>query len=429
MRSVPQGSAGTEGGGVGASCNPNPPCDPDHMRFRTWILPILFILVALVLSGGAFLVILSLTQKTIGSIDLNSQDLKVRLDELRATLQLLIVVAGLFTVAQGAAAFFNAMTFTKQADDAIKRIQDQTRDAESRFPMFARGEIVRREAYASLADIFRDPVFLDWRMSAYERLELLDRQKLLSVERFIGIELLPHPGGSVEYVRDLRRLANFYASKHRYESSRGQAQWTDLERSEYYLKLAIREAGDDNYHLITDLGVLYMEFHSPRRLDEAEMRFTESIRRMPAQQRAHYNLGVAARYRNQWEKTIEHYDEALQHQNWERRALDEMRCAILYNKACAFARFSKDDPLREEQLIRQCLETLKETALLGLVSPAVVDTDLTELDGAFAHLDSETKNRIREMKPSLTTKQVNRAQKLDLKHRIRAAADIMLGKA
>jgi hypothetical protein len=232
------------------------------------------------------LIIGTLTQKHIGAIDLNSQDLKVRLDELRVTLQLLIVSAGLFAIAQGASAFFNAQSFTKQADDAIKRIQEQAREAEARYPMFARTEAVRREAYAQLADIFRDPFFLDWRTPLYQRLTLANRQLLLSVERFIGIELLPHPGGHDEYVRDLRRLANFYASKHRYDAAHGGAQWADLERSEYYLTTAKHEAGGDSFYLFTDLGVLYMEFQSPRRLDDAERHFRASLERKPRQQRA-----------------------------------------------------------------------------------------------------------------------------------------------
>jgi hypothetical protein len=384
--------------------------------------------VVLVISIGALLVIAALTQKNIGAIDLNQQDLKVRLDELRATLQLLIVAAGLFAVAQGAAAFFNALTFTKQADDAIKRIQDQAREAESRFPMFARGEVVRREAYASLADIFRDPFFLDWRTSAYERLDLLDRQKLLSVERFIGIELLPHPGGPEGFVRDLRRLANFYASKHRYDTSKTQAQWTDLERSEYYLKLAIREAGDDNYHLVTDLGVLYMEYHLPRRLDEAEKQFRESARRMKNQQRAHYNLGVAAGYRKDWKNTIAYYAEALSHQNWERRPLPEMSCAILYNQACAFARYSYEDAMKRKDLAAQCLNSLKQASRFGFMMLSVVEADLTESDGAFAHLDHQTRTEIERLKGDLTSRAESPLKELTWKQRALAALNIMRGR-
>jgi hypothetical protein len=249
------------------------------MSRPAWTLPVAFIALVVVLTFAAILIVATITQRNIGAVDLNGQDLKVRLDELRTTLQMLIVAAGLFAIAQSASAFFNAQSFTKQADDAIKRIQEQAREAEARYPMFARTEAVRREAYAYLADVFRDPFFLDWRTSAYERLGLLERQSLLSVERFIGIELLPHPGGPAEYVRDLRRLANFYASKHRYDQRHDQAQWSDLERSEYYLRLAIREAGEDCYYLLTDLGVLYMEYYEPKRLDEAGQQFRASIRR------------------------------------------------------------------------------------------------------------------------------------------------------
>jgi hypothetical protein len=401
------------------------------MHIRSWIFPVTFIAIVLVVSSGAFLVIASLTQKNIGAIDLDHQDLKVRLDELRATLQMLILVAGLFTIAQGAAAFFNALSFTKQADDAIKRIQDLASDAESRFPMFAQGEVVRREAYASLADIFSDPFFLDWRMSAYERLDLLNRQKLLSVERFIGIELLPHPGGSEEYVRDLRRLANFYASKHRYDASKAQAQWTDLERSEYYLKLAIREAGEeDKYQLITDLGVLYMEYHLPRRLDEAEKQFLDSASRMTTQQRAPYNLGVAARYRKDWERTLYYYNQALIHDDWEKRPLEEMHCAIIYNKACALARYSYEDAIQRKDLIAQCLNTLKEAASrFGLVTPSVIDDDLTKPDGAFVQLDSQTKMSIAGLKSELTLKRATPLKTLTWKQRTLAALKIMIGRA
>src|SRR5262245_54344547 len=99
-------------------------------RTPSWMMPVAFIAVVLVIATASLWVIGAIIQKNVGQLDLNSQDLKVRLDELRATLQLLILAAGLFAIAQGAAAFFNAQTFTKQADDAIKRIQEQAAEAE-----------------------------------------------------------------------------------------------------------------------------------------------------------------------------------------------------------------------------------------------------------------------------------------------------------
>jgi len=401
------------------------------MRRRPWIFPVTFIVVVLVLTIGTLFVIWAITENNLGPINLKVPDLNSRLDELRSTIQFLIVAAGLFALAQGAASFFSAVSFTKQADDAIKRINDKARDAETSFPIFARVEDARRDAYASLADIFRDPYFLDWRTTTYERLGLLDRQKLLSVERFISIELVPYPGEPEEYVRDLRRLANFYASKHRYEAEapRAQAQWADLERSEYYLKLAIRAAGDDSFHLFTDLGVVYMEYHPLKsRLPDAESQFLESVRRMNNQQRAHYNLGLVARYRQEWKIAIGHYEEALRHDNWERWPLDKMRCAILYNQACAFARYSYDDEAKREHLIARCLQVLTEASRLGSMSLSVIEDDFKQPEGAFAQLNSQTKAHIENLKGDLTQDKA-RPPKTSWEQIVRTALDKLIGKA
>lgn len=373
------------------------------MRRYNWMLPVGFIAAVLVISFSAFWVMSTITQSQVGGVDLNSQDLKVRLDELRWSLQMLILAAGLFAVAQGAAAFFNAQSFSKQAEDAIKRVQEQAREAEARYPVFARTETVRHEAYASLADIFADPFFLDWRESAYVRLGIERRQKLLSVERFIGIELVRHPGGPAEYVRDLRRLANFYASKHSYEAARGGAQWVDLERSEYYLLLALREAGEESYQLLTDLGVLYMEYYKPRRLAEAIKKFEDSARKKREQQRAPYNLGVAAGYENRWADALRHYEDARRYLNWEVRPLDEMRCMVHYNHACACARRSYEDTANVDYWVAECLTSIQATARLGFMSDPVLTDDLTTKD--FSLLDAKTKAEIETLREKITKPQ------------------------
>jgi hypothetical protein len=336
-------------------------------------------------------------------------------------------------VVQGAAAYFNAQTFTKQADDALKNIKEQASEVERRYPIFARQEAFRREAYASLADIFSDPFFLDWRISAYERLDLLDRQKLLSVERFIGIELLPHPGGPDEYVRDLRRLANFYASKHRYDCKKNQAQWADLERAEYYLRLAIREAGNNNFHLTTDLGVLFMDYYVPRRLDDAEAKFRESLHKMKNQQRAAYNLGVVERHRGNLKEALKHYNEALGCKDWERGPVPVFHCALLYNKACALARLSYETAEAEKAgLVTACLDALTQASGFGqedlnkVVDEKILADDLNKDDGGFAKLDDATKAKIRD---ALTAKPSVSPLPLTQRQRVMAALKILSGKA
>lgn len=75
------------------------------------------------------------------------------------------------------------------------------------------------------------------------------------------------------------------------------------------------------------------------------------------------------------------------------------------------------------------LDTLKEANQFGLVTPSVVDSDLSEPEGAFEQLDSETKTKIMGMKTGLTTKRENDLPKRTWKQKIRAAANIMIGKA
>src|SRR5437879_687281 len=63
--------------------------------------------------------------------------LKSRVDEMKWTLTIIMAVAGLFSIAQAAAAYFSSQTFTKQAEDSMKKIGDIQKDMESKFPMFS----------------------------------------------------------------------------------------------------------------------------------------------------------------------------------------------------------------------------------------------------------------------------------------------------
>jgi hypothetical protein len=107
-----------------------------------------------------------------------------------------------------------------------------------------------------------------------------------------------------------------------------------------------------------------------------------------------------------------------------------MHCAIIYNKACALARYSYEDAIQRKDLIAQCLNTLKEAASrFGLVTPSVIDDDLTKPDGAFVQLDSQTKMSIAGFKSELTLKRATPLKTLTWKQRTLAALKIMIGGA
>lgn len=304
---------------------------------------------------------------------------KQRLDDIRATLQLLVIAAGLFAATQAGFAFLNAAAFTKQAEDAVKRIETLREDIESRFPNFMETERLERDADQALEEFSK---IADWR-GRYESLDLPKRQRLLTVDARKAMDLRVKLTESERYGESLRRMAQFYASKYKYNRAMGGGSIGDVERAEYYLSLA-RNCLGDTYSLLTEVGLLYLEFYDPRDGAErethyriAESHFRRSLAAVYSQQRAHYNLGVLASKRAQWAQALAHYEDALRFPNWEDQPRPEMKCNLLYNAACAAARLG-DGP--------KTLTHLREAAALGYVAVRTVRNDYDEPGGDFFEL-------------------------------------------
>ncbi|MGH9851888.1 MAG: hypothetical protein ACREBD_18785, partial [Blastocatellia bacterium] len=117
----------------------------------------------------------------------------------------------------------------QRAETAVMKIEELALDVRGRYPMFHRAEQARREAFQSLWPLIENG---DWRERLYEQLGVQQRQRLLSVENFIGLEFL-ESGGNI--AGDLRLMGNFYASKY---VSEGRTNSFDLDRAQYYLELA-----------------------------------------------------------------------------------------------------------------------------------------------------------------------------------------------
>ena len=211
-------------------------------RFRTprlvpQVLPIAFVLIVAFVTAYGFLKIEGLVVRA--QSPLTAEELKTRVDDLKWGLGLIVTAAGLFAIAQATAAWFSSQTFTKQAEETLARISEIQDDVELRFPVFSDYERLRSEAYGELersllsASISNRDEGYDWREDLYERMELPNRQKLLSVERFIGIEFLRRPNDDVAYTQSLQRLAHFYISKFKFEKSQGFGYLGDLERADY----------------------------------------------------------------------------------------------------------------------------------------------------------------------------------------------------
>ncbi len=354
------------------------------------------------------------------------KDLQRKTDDLRWILTVILGAAGLFTIAQGAAAFFTAQTFVKQADDAIKRVQEVALDAERRYPVFSKAEEARRDAYRALAATFYGDG-LDWRDTLYDQMQVTDRQRLISVERFIGLEFIGWAENDQEFAVNLRRLANFYASKY---VSEGRTYRGNRERAEYYLQLACKVT-NDRFWILNDLGLLFLELYEPKQITEARTLFEKSYAQNPRQQRALYNLAVMATYETppRWEETVRLLKIALREPLWERTETPEMTCNVHYNLACAQGR------LRQFDL---CLKTLEHAARIGHVRKKTVDDDADLPNGDLyrvaTHDDANIKQRFCGLRRELSQYVGSRGgvpspRPLPLKDRASKAWQVLRGKS
>lgn len=354
------------------------------------------------------------------------KDLQRKIDELKWILGVILGAAGLFTIAQGAAAFFTAQAFVKQADEAVKRVEEVASDAERRYPVFSKAEEARRDAYRALAATFYGD-WSDWRDALYDQMSVYDRQRLFSIERFIGIEFVGWAEGDPDFSANLRRLANFYASKY---VSEGQVHKGDRERSEYYLGLAGRVT-KDQFWILNDLGVLFLELHQPRKIPEAKKLFEQSYAQNPRQQRPLYNLAVIATYGKppDWVESARLCETALQERLWERTEAPEMTGNVYYNLACARARLNQVD---------ECLNALEDAARVGRVKKEAVDADADQpsgdLYGIAASGERTVKDRFEALRGKLSQHANSRrdhqlAVPAGVKERLSKAWDVLLGRA
>jgi len=348
---------------------------------------------------------------------ITAEDLKKGVDDLKWALGLIVTAAGLFAIAQATAAWFSSQTFTKQAEDALERISEIQKDVESRFPMFSDYERLRNEAYNELEQNLRaasssnkDEGY-DWREDLYERMGLPNRQKLLSVERYIGIEFLRRPEDDITYIQNLQRLAHFYISKFKFEKSRNFGYLGDLERADYYLNLAYQRS-ENPFFLLNDLGLLNLQWYSNMHpsgkdlyLQQAEKFFKRSYSQNPNQQRAYYNLGVLESKRKDYSAAKSYAEMATRREVWEETAIEARTGDVYYNLACYYARLAVAERLNSS-LVKSCFEALEKPANIGLVRKTTVDFDYDNKDGDFYPLlnsgDKPVVERLNNIRPLLS---------------------------
>lgn len=392
------------------------------------LLPIIFIITVLGLTVYGLWIVRELAVNAAHpapASPMTTDDLKARIEELKWILALIVTAAGLFTIAQAAAAWFSSQTFSKQAEDTLKRVADVEQDVESRYPVFSDYEKVRREAYVELAHSLKTASSddqeegYDWRENLYEVMDIEKRQKLLSVERFIGIEFLRRPLDDLSYPQNLRRLANFYVSKFQFEREHKFGYLGDLERAHYYLDLA-RERTEDAFYLLNDIGVLHALWYPQVYTQDREAHILEAVKLFdqsradkPHQQRAYYNLGAIESVRKNWESAADWCEQGIKHELWEETLVDARKGDLYYNLACYHARVAalKRQVRHGEFHVDRCLWALGIAAGIGQVKGKTVNGDYAkegDLYDLFTTADKKVVADLNQLRPELSKRKIRK---------------------
>ena len=376
----------------------------------------------------------------IDSLKDHADALMEREEDLKWILGFILGAAALFAFAQGASTWFSAESFNKQAEDSLGRakesetsarnilaeigksadkaakdIERQAAELQVKYPLFSDEEERRKQALDDLRRIFPDEAF-NWQRDDYENMPVFERQKLLSIERFISYEIAGRQDPDEIYAGRLRRLARFYWSKFIYERKHGSGNYADLDHAEYLVDLAARRIGAA-FYLLNDLGNIYIERYrafdtavpSERRtteyeaqlkmiLGDAKKKFVESVDAQEVQLRAYFNLAyVDCRLRDSGEdrelglrKAIQDLREGLklrpgaEYPNWENEPVKEYYGSALYNLACYYARLVPlydGKPLRRMAALKACEAVLRKTAKIGMATPEDVAADFDKESG------------------------------------------------
>jgi hypothetical protein len=365
----------------------------------------------------------------------NKPDYDKDKEDIKRYLEWVIAVAGIFALAQTLAAGFAAQSFTQQAKRDLKEIEEWKKkyanlsdldDKQSRALEGLR-EAYRRlkgdapaKAGAQAAELVD---WLDWRRKLYGSMEVLKRQELLSIDRYLGFDLkLNRFQNTIEQANIIRMLANFYVSKYEHEEELKSSHWDDMERAEYLLRLWILQH-PDQFQFRNDLGLVlikYMKLHkqlgnaakSVEFRNNARTEFEVSRDLRARQQRAYFNLAVIEygqeekpanstdpkvvdSYKNCLNRAIKQATTALKHSHWETKPDALMKTEIEYNLACyqaLLAYFEANGktlaggapapiPANSVNEVVKLLEEVKKT---GTIIKKYVDGDFKLPDGDIA---------------------------------------------
>jgi len=324
-------------------------------------------------------------------------------------LSIVLAVAGLLTLAQGAFAFFSAQNYAKQADDAVRKIKELGAaastdfgkqagaavkkievlgaDASARFPLLAGTERANARAFQRLTEIKEQ---LDFFQNLYEKSDTIAQQEILSLESFAVTRFLGSDGRAHGVIGHLQLLGRFYADKY---VSGGQMIEADFDRALYYYTL-VHKTSDRDISALNDLGWLHMVVAKSPELGTARKLFTESLAVNAKQQRALYNLGTMKFDAKDLIGARGDLERAAGIENWETAPNEENRSHVYYNLACTYSRLAENEQNSEEKvkLLDLAAGALGNAAKRGGTSEKTLTGDLNpggDLAALAANRDPE----------------------------------------
>jgi tetratricopeptide (TPR) repeat protein len=268
---------------------------------------------------------------------------------------------------------------------AVRELKSDAKEAKQKFPMLAGMEKQARHALEELEVMFGAE---EWLEDRYARLEIVRRQRILTVEHLIALEFTG-PATAPQ----LRGMANFYSSKYTAEKLP-----SDLDRALYYALLA-SERGKGRFQYLNDLGLIYLDLgdRNPDFLKEAKESFLQSKQKNPDQQRCYYNLGtmyvneaVAELKQGRKEpaktllnKACEELITTLSYENWESGPSPELTSVVRYNLACCLCRLAEDaaPPQGQSDRLDEVVSYLQSVSKYKQTKPATLYDDLDLADG------------------------------------------------
>lgn len=305
--------------------------------------------------------------------------------------QELMLMLGIVTL--GAAFFVGSLIVGEyRVGQAVRELKKEAEEAKQRFPKLAGMEEQARRAREELEVMFGAG---EWLEDRYAHLEILLRQRILTVEHLIALEFT-----GPATARQLRGMANFYSSKYHTAEKLP----SDLDRALYYASLA-SQRGKGKFQYLNDLGLIYLDFgdRDPAFLKDAKEFFLQSKEKNPDQQRCYYNLGTMyvneavenlKQGRKGPAKTLlnearEELTTALSHKNWESEPIPELASVVHYNLACCLCRLAEDavSPQGQSDRFDEVVLHLQPVAKYKKTKPTTLYHDLDSADGDLHALE------------------------------------------